>query len=151
MSMQSSPSSGLSLILHLVIIATATVFGFIFGRNALKLARVGGLTDSLPNGVALWLKRTLSITIIVGLTMLMVLFTSIAIKTGIREGENEWHMQYFKKTTKGFGETSPMVMDSVVSLFSKTINYDQFDSARSDAYQSLPVPFASPISIANII
>lgn len=88
-----SPISGLSLFVHLFIILVAVALSAILGEKRwLEVrGRLSGQSHSTSETFAL---RTISVLIILILASFMTLFMGIAIKTGIREGARESHIQF---------------------------------------------------------
>ena len=84
-----TPFSGLSLIVHLVVIGVA------------KLANIGKkkATDTYREPFSTsrqGFKSALSIILLVTITSLMLSSFVIALMTSIREAQNEWHVEFIK-------------------------------------------------------
>lgn len=85
--------SGLSLIIHGVIIASALI------ANVFKVD--GPRPLYVPKTVSKFrytMKRTLAVSIIVGMSCFMIAFTAFALHTGLRVGADEPQRQYVEKT-----------------------------------------------------
>ena len=90
-----TPFSGLSLVIHLVVIAVASVF-----------KKGGGATQRVTTQQILkhkTFKHVLSICILIVVSSFMLLSFAIAVKTGIREGANEPHMIYVRQGLENVG------------------------------------------------
>ncbi len=81
-----TPFSGLSLILHLTVIG----LGKIFDLFPHKKSRGVRKETALYIGVS----QVFSIMIVIGLSILMLIFFGIAIHTSLREGSDEWPRRY---------------------------------------------------------
>lgn len=90
-----TPTSGLSLFIHLIIIAVATLFGMLLGergRRSLAQAFRVGSTPAQRRA----LLHIASLAIIVFFAVFMVIATGVAIQTGVREGARESHVIFVK-------------------------------------------------------
>lgn len=88
-----SPFSGLSLIIHLLIIGVAYVVKTAIKKTGLALSvpiRLLGHWDRYRSGVL----RSTSIFIIIFIAFWISLSSTVALKTGIREGALESHSEY---------------------------------------------------------
>lgn len=124
--MFSTPSSGLSLIIHLVIIFVATVYRVFFG----KFQTNGLYTFVNSNPVVLVYlniaKRTIAALIIVSLTAAMVVLTGIAIRTGYREGSQEWHKQLIMNGFDRVKTEFPIAISASLDfLLAKKVTYER--------------------------
>ena len=91
-----SPFSGLSLVIHLVIIATATLVALLIGQRRVEVFKRSVWTAGAVARYPI-LMRTMSIMIIVALGLVMFIATTVAVQTGYREGSREPHMIFIKK------------------------------------------------------
>jgi hypothetical protein len=87
-----TPFSGLSLIVHLVVIGLA------------KIARIGkknaAFTDTYrePFSTSGWvLKYALSIIVMLAISSIMIFSFTLALLTSIREASQEWHIQFINR------------------------------------------------------
>lgn len=91
-----SPVSGLSLFIHLAIIAGAMILSAIIGRKRWEAFRhalsANGATVSHR-----FILQFISVAIILFLGAFMLFATSIAVRTGIREGASEPQVIFVKK------------------------------------------------------
>lgn len=95
-----TPFSGLSLFLHLAIIASAKVIGFV-RRDMLSAVYNRG--PQATGKTRRFLNKTISITIVVFISTTMLSFVGIAITTGVREGEAESHIEFIESTITAIG------------------------------------------------
>ncbi len=144
--MKSPQTSGLSLLIHLTIIAFATVLGYLFGRHSREFAYVNRLAHAVPARVIMWYKRSLSLAIVVSLTMLMVTFTSIAIQTGIREGLREPQIKYVVSHVAQWATGVNIEIGIWDTLLSKHLYFQRNDTDARDAYEE---QFVTPLISNN--
>lgn len=88
-----TPFSGLSLIFHIAVIIIGIISDF-FAKKKKRLSLVVKKEETI---LCVALKRIISVSIVTGLSTMMLIFFGIAIKTSVREGENEWHRKYTKE------------------------------------------------------
>lgn len=104
--------SGLSLIIHGVIIVSALI------ANAFKAD--GPRPLYAPKDVSKFryaMKRTLAISILIGMSCFMIAFTAFALHTGIRVGADEPQRQYAVRLASGlwqeYGSSTPWLEDQM--------------------------------------
>lgn len=91
-----TPFSGLSLIVHLLIIGVANILKLIFGWDDISLMKEGEKNYRFPRFVHAF-ERIASVIIVVTVIGAVGFSTQVAIKTGIREGRDEMHRMYAKE------------------------------------------------------
>jgi hypothetical protein len=121
MSMATPPSSGLSLIIHSLIIGVAC-FGRILGRHVPHNVSEA-VTFEVPEQIMDPCKRALSIAIIVVLVIATIVFTGTAITTGIREGAQEPHVLFLGKVLGTTGDYVRSGVMSIPTLFTEQMTY----------------------------
>ena len=94
-----TPFSGLSFIIHLIVIAVATAFGSLFGKKG-GVVKKEQADISLITSVS---KQALSILIIIVVSSFMFLSFFTALKTGVREGMDEPHIVYIREELGNVG------------------------------------------------
>ncbi len=94
-----SPFSGLSLVIHLIIIALATLLGVLL-RNRQPIAVAHGSSQMQTTTINRVLLRSASTAIVVLLGMFVIITSTLAVKTGVREGAREAHVIYVKREFK---------------------------------------------------
>ena len=133
-----SPVSGLSLIIHLAIIALATLLGFLIGtqrRDAVTrvFAAQGGTVAHRA------ILQMISISIIVILGTLMLFATTVAIKTGIREGAREPQVIFVKRELRQanelFATTWEDTLEHVDAVFPPEFTTNSFTFTRTTVVQ----------------
>jgi len=123
MSMATPPSSGLSLIIHTLIIGVACA-GRLIGRHVPQSVSDAVAID-VPESVMDPIKRVISIGIIVTLVTLTIIFAGTALTTGIREGSQEAHMRYIGETVSAGLEGLRNGLTTMPMLFTEPITYER--------------------------
>jgi ABC-type multidrug transport system fused ATPase/permease subunit len=112
---QSTPFSGLSTIIHLAIIILASLILW-FRKRILN--KIFGITPGLDvsraivpvsNGLRERSKRIASIAIILLMTTTIVISFSLALYTGLKAGQNESHIQFFRNKIEKLMRLAPNV------------------------------------------
>jgi hypothetical protein len=106
-----TPFSGLSLIVHLLVIGVANTIKLIFGWNDISLMKEGKKNYRFPRFVHIF-ERIASVIIIITVIGAVSFSTQVAIKTGIREGKDELHRMYASKKVAQL----PAFLNSVKSM-----------------------------------
>ncbi len=89
--MHMKPFSGLTLIIHLLVIAIGNIVALFVSRKIAKSTSNVVVKDAVAG-----LYRALSISIIFILSLIMITFFSVAIRTSVREGANEWQRRQMR-------------------------------------------------------
>lgn len=96
-----TPFSGLSLIIHLIVIGFASVSGFLFKKKENGVAKKSGVAQkTLTHPV---MKSVLSIFILIIVSSVMLLSFAIAVKTGFHEGVDEPQITYVREGLQSMG------------------------------------------------
>lgn len=114
-----TPFSGLSLIVHILIIAFIKLFAFVRRRihfiNFEKIIRSKEFVFRFVNNAHISI--ALSLLIITIVVSFVSFSTYFAIKTGIREGENEVHRKYFATRYEFLKNNNFTFKSPVITLF----------------------------------
>ena len=89
------PFSGLTLIIHLIIIGIGKTIDFFQGKFLSNKSKPTALKQKADYLLAF--DKTFSIAVILLLSTLMLIFFSVALNTSIREGADEWHRRQLKQ------------------------------------------------------
>ena len=89
-----SPFSGLSLLIHLLVIAIFTLLSFVLWKEKAVLQPVSVVEDTFLRRA---LKSGLSVVIVLVLSAIMIVSFAIAVRTGFREGASEPHMIFIRR------------------------------------------------------
>ena len=88
-----TPISGLSLIIHLLVIAVSSLLSLFVWKKEKKLIESFVVLDTVSRRV---FKYGVSILVVISISLVMLTSFMIALTTGIREGSREWHIQRIK-------------------------------------------------------
>ncbi len=93
-----TPFSGLSLVIHLIIIGVATLFSPLLKKKE-HVPKIYQMEESRTRRI---FKLSSSILILIIISTLMIVSFALALRTSIREGEKERHMQYIREEIAAF-------------------------------------------------
>ncbi len=100
-----TPFSGLSLIVHLLIVVGTAVFSFLFPKGEQDVVP---RQDRVPQtSMVYFSKSALSILLILGISTFVVVSFISTLRMGIREGAQEAHMQYLQREFAQLREIRP--------------------------------------------
>ena len=88
-----TPFSGLSLIIHLLVIWFSSLTSLFVWKKEKKVIESALTLDTIPRRV---FKYGVSALIIISISAVMLASFVIALTTGLREGSREWQVRYIK-------------------------------------------------------
>ena len=127
--MFTTPFSGLSLIVHLGMIAYGKLMDFLRSRYPISSARVFKKWSVFSHA---WFKYTFSILILLVLLVVTSLMFLLAIRTSMREGEGEWLREYVEAGLSVTGEYVTTNMTLVKSRVTDKIPDNSWDAIRPE-------------------